>query len=132
MKLHNRAATPSPIQTAAPPGDGHEISVSVAPAALKDKNWRIRKASNELLAGLVSNELQKGQVSTIPNDAVLQGLDELAPLMKTEKNASALHAALQVAVIREDHCSGSSISERATKSLLESSRKVVLRPERQP
>ena len=110
----NSSSMPPPFPTSDGPQE-IEVTLDDLPGKFSDKDWKVRKASYQVLKDAITERIQKGEApGSIDANAIVPGLDELIPTLFAEKNAVALEAAMQAGTEYANACSGATSEEQAT------------------
>ncbi|CAB9516410.1 Cytoskeleton-associated protein 5 [Seminavis robusta] len=94
------------------------LTLDDLPGALKDKSWKTRKESYDLLKNVLGERVH-GMEPTGHFDAssIVDGMDSLVPGMLSDSNASALDSALEFSLLYAEYCRGATMSGQAEEML---------------
>ena len=110
---------PTVVQTTLPSVADFSLTMDDLPAALSNKNWKVRKEAYQLLHRTLGNEVAgKEPAGEFDAGNLVEGLDSLVPGMLSDSNAGALDAALEFSLFYADYCRGASMSGQAEEMLV--------------
>ena len=122
----SRDPTTTTMSEAPPPlSDEDRIALEDIPAALSDKNWKVRCQAYDTLSYLLREHVRNnvsGNSVSIDSDVILPGLDDRIPTFVEDTNAGALDKALELCLLFAEHCTGAGhadIARRIVSSMIQ-------------
>ena len=122
----SRDPTTTTMSEAPPPlSDEDRIALEDIPAALSDKNWKVRCQAYDTLSYLLREHVRNnvsGNNVSINSDVILPGLDDRIPTFVEDTNAGALDKALELCLLFAEHCTGAGhadIARRIVSSMIQ-------------